>query len=136
MLSLEDKFGIHELINKYGHIIDKRDFKELDQVFTERAEFNLSRFDEGKIYQGIDQIISLMEQSQEHPVAHHATNIVIDPSSTHELALVESKGLGVGQKGRVGSVVYRDSLTRLDGHWLISKRDVQLLRAPGQQLKA
>ena len=56
-----------------------------------------------------------------HPLAHHATNIIVseDPDGT---VRVLSKGLGVGPNGRVGSVVYRDVVVRTSAGWRFAAR--------------
>ena len=143
IVTLEDKFAINELINLYGHIIDRQEFNNLNQIFTNDAAFDLSLFQFGKVYQGLDQIIAMMEQSSDHPVAHHATNIVIQPnfdeaeknnSKIIETVHVVSKGIGVGRKGRVGSVVYHDALIKKNDQWRIQHRTIQHLAEPGSQL--
>ena len=143
IVTLEDKFSINELINLYGHIIDRQEFNNLNQIFTNDAAFDLSLFQSGKVYQGLDQIIAMMEQSSDHPVAHHATNIVIQPnldeaeknnSKIIETVHVVSKGIGVGRKGRVGSVVYNDVLIKQKDQWRIHLRKVQHLAEAGSQL--
>ena len=133
MLTLEDKLAIHELINDYGHIIDKGEFQKLGGIFTSDATFDLSAYQDGRVYSGIAEIVDLMEQSTEHPVAHHATNIVIGSDDIGDGVSVESKGIGVGRKGRVGSVVYRDHVCQQEGQWKIRRRTVQLLTKPGSQ---
>ncbi len=151
MLSLEDKFEIVELINLYGHILDRKAFDELGKIFTDEAVFDLSGFASGnsnqgqlaKAHHGLSEIVAMMTQSDQHPVAHHATNIVIDTSSGSDALAageigtevrVQSKGIGVGRNGRVGSVVYQDVLVKYERGWRICLRKVQLLTEPGQQL--
>ena len=72
-------------------------------------------------------IVDMMTQSAEHPLAHHATNIVV--SEHEDGARAISKGLGIGHKGRTGSVVYRDRLVQVNDVWRISHRRVALRRA-------
>lgn len=143
MLTLEDKFAICEVINLYGHILDRKAFSELNQIFTEDAIFDLSGFDSsnarqkltGKAYYGLREIVSMMTQSNQHPVAHHATNIVIDsPGEANNEVHVQSKGIGVGRNGRVGSVFYQDTLVKYKDEWRISFRHVQLLKEDRQYL--
>ena len=139
---MEDKLAINELINLYAHIVDRRAFSDLDQVFAAEAVFDLSGFQAGQVYRGLDAIVAMMQTSTQHPVAHHASNIVINPPyakphTKHEI-LVESKGIGVGRNGRVGSVIYKDILTKIkepliQGQWRIQYRSVQHLVEPGSQ---
>lgn len=121
-LSLEDKLAIHEVIALYGHLIDERKFSRLNEIFTSDALFDLSGYGGAK-HEGLVAIQELMLNSKEHPLAHHASNIVIDHDDTYSSSkeqqvissvMVLSKGLGVGAGGRVGSVVYRDRFVRID----------------------
>lgn len=138
-MNLDDKFAINELINLYGHIIDRSAFVELNQIFTDDAVFDLSCFQSGEVYRGLDAIIAMMCDSDQHPVSHHATNVIIQPSfidsdpSDHSVCVV-SKGIGVGRKGRVGSVVYHDALIKKNDQWRIQHRTIQHLAEPGSQL--
>lgn len=121
-LTLDDKFAIHQTIALYGHLIDERQFSRLDEIFSDHAVFDLSPYG-GEVHSGLNAIIKMMCESREHPLAHHASNIVIDDAgmSTGIVAVV-SKGLGVGFKGRVGSVVYKDKFVQLNGLWRIQHR--------------
>lgn len=147
MLTLEDKFEIGQLMNLYAHIIDRKAFTELDKIFVDQAVFDLRSFQSGKMYCGLTNIIEMMTLSNQHPVAHVATNIVIESpcEQVNDLSSadnarkalevrVESKGLGIGRNGRVGSVVYKDIVVKVKGEWRIKLRAVQLLESPGSQL--
>ncbi len=125
-ITVSDRMAIHELLALYGHVIDDREFHRLSDIFTVSANFDLSHYG-GANYSGIDAIIKMMEDSTEHPLAHHASNIVIKVEN--DAVSVISKGIGVGYRGRVGSVVYRDKLSNIDGQWRISERCVELRRA-------
>ena len=93
MLGIEDRMAIHELLALYGHLIDERRWDELDQVFTADAVYDGTDF-------GMPVTRSLAELLAEwtsevgltrHPLAHHATNIVIT-AREDGTALVRSKG--------------------------------------------
>ena len=122
-LSVEDRLDIHQLLNLYGHIIDAREFSRLGELFTAAAVFDLSAFD-GSRADGLDTIARMMRTSEQHPLAHHATNIVIMEEGDGVTAL--SKGIGVGNGGRVGSVTYRDALVKTDNGWRIQRRSCEL----------
>jgi hypothetical protein len=124
-LSVEDRLDIHQLVSLYGHLIDDRAFDRLGEIFTDNATFDLSGFD-GTRFEGLEAITHMMIHSDQHPLAHHATNVVIhdgDPVRVH------SKGIGVGKGGRVGSVVYRDVLEKTGSGWRIRERRCELRRA-------
>ncbi len=125
-LTLEDRLDIHELISLYGHLMDEGSFERLGEIFTDDAVFDLSGFD-GTRFEGLEAIVRMMEESRQHPLGHHASNIVVQPGDP---VRVLSKGIGVGHGGRVGSVVYRDCLRRTGRGWRISERCCELRRAP------
>ena len=62
-----------------------------------------------------------------HPLAHHTTNVVVlqDDDGT---VRVLSKGIGVGEAGRVGSVTYRDVVVRTEAGWRFASRTAELRR--------
>jgi hypothetical protein len=63
-----------------------------------------------------------------HPLAHHATNIVITEAADGTVRVI-SKGIGVGRKGLVGSVVYRDIVRKEEQGWRIAHRVATRRRA-------
>ena len=122
-LAPAERLAIHELISLYGHLIDQRQFSRLGEIFTDDAVFDLTGYD-GKCYQGLPAIQAMMLASSEHPLAHHATNVVV---LTQEDSIgVSSKGIGVGAGGRVGSVTYRDRLSLTQKGWRIRERVCEL----------
>ena len=129
VLGIEDRMAIHELLALYGHLIDERRWDDLDQVFTADAVYDGTDF-------GMPVTRSLAELVAEwtsemgltrHPLAHHATNIVIT-GRDDGTAFVRSKGLGVGKGGRVGSVTYVDEAVRTERGWRLRSRTVTLRR--------
>ena len=62
-----------------------------------------------------------------HPLAHHATNIVVTEDADGTVRVL-SKGIGVGRKGRVGSVTYRDVAVRAAAGWRLASRAAVLRR--------
>ncbi len=122
-----DQLAIHALMGLYGHVIDERQWDQMSALFTTDVVYDMSDFGLGRLH-GMDAIRGLwIEQIPHHPLAHHATNIVITADSPDK-ARVLSKGLGVGHGGRVGSVVYRDVVRRESQGWRIAERVGQLRR--------
>jgi hypothetical protein len=128
ILSVSDRLAIHELISLYGHLVDQRQFSRLGSIFTDDAVFDLGNYD-GSCYRGLPAIQAMMLASSEHPLAHHATNIVV--LSHPDGIEVVSKGIGVGGGGRVGSVTYTDRLVLTPGGWRIRERRCELRRTDG-----
>jgi hypothetical protein len=127
MLPTEDVLAIHELLALYGHIIDEREWHRVAELFTADAVYDMRDFGlpEARGAEAIRALWSAPDAA--HPLAHHATNIVIthDPDGA---VRVLSKGLGVGPQGRVGSVVYRDVVARTAQGWRFVLRTGQLRR--------
>ena len=127
MLEPPEVLAIHELLARYGHIIDEREWQRVEELFTERTLYDMREFGLGQV-RGAAAIRALWSRPDaSHPLAHHATNILVseDPDGT---VRVLSKGLGVGPNGRVGSVVYRDVVERTATGWRFVSRTAQLRR--------
>lgn len=128
-LDVGDRLALHELLHLYGHLVDDRAWDRLDEVFTADAVYDGRDF-------GMPVTHSLAELVAEwtsdeglrrHPLAHHATNIVVTEDADGTVR-VRSKGLGVGAGGRVGSVVYDDVAVRTEAGWRLRSRRVTLRR--------
>jgi len=73
-ISTADRLAIHELLALYGHLIDDREFLRLHEIFTMDAVFDLSLYG-GTSYSGLEAIITMMQESEEHPLAHPSTGM-------------------------------------------------------------
>jgi len=130
MLTTEDRLAIHELIGLYGLVIDEREWHRVDELFTDDVIYDMGELGLG-VLRGRAAVQDLWTtQEHLHPVAHHATNIVVTPGDDGDTARVISKGLGVGRKGRVGSVTYRDVVRRTATGWRIASRHARLRLPP------
>jgi len=122
-----DILAIHQLLALYGHIIDEREWQRVGELFTATAVYDMSEFGLGVVH-GAAAIRELWSaRDAVHPLAHHATNIVVNADADGTVRVV-SKGLGVGGDGRVGSVVYRDVVERTAAGWRFAARKGQLRR--------
>jgi 3-phenylpropionate/cinnamic acid dioxygenase small subunit len=126
-MNAEDRIALHELVALYGNLIDERRWDEYDQVFTPDAIYESDRG--GWRTTSLEELVEFWKADMSrHPLAHHTTNVVVteQPDGT---ATIVSKGIGVGRKGRVGSVTYRDVAVRTDQGWRLAKRVVSLRRS-------
>lgn len=116
-----DVTEIHQLLALYGHVIDDRRWDDLDQLFTDDAFFDASEFG-SPITRSLAELKDMWAGDDvQHPVAHHATNIVVsqgDDGTVH----VRSKGLGVLRSGKVASLTYRDELRMTPVGWRLARR--------------
>jgi hypothetical protein len=120
VLTTEDVLAIHELLARYGHVIDERRWPELDLIFTPDAFFDASDFGVPALT-GVEEIrTSWSSDLDQHPVAHHATNIVV--TEDDGVVRVESKGICPLRDGRVATVVYRDEVSRTPAGWRLAQR--------------
>jgi hypothetical protein len=126
-LPAEDTLAIHELLARYGHIIDAREWQRVDELFTATARYDMREFGLGLV-EGAAAIRELWSRPDAmHPLAHHATNIVVSTDEDGTVRVL-SKGLGVGPNGRVGSVVYHDVVERTQAGWRFAARSAVLRR--------
>lgn len=126
-IELADRMAIHELLALYGHLIDQRRWGELEQVFTADAVYDATDFGHEMTHTLADLQAHWQSDDAMHPLAHHATNIVVTEDADGRVRVL-SKGIGVGSKGRVGSVTYYDVVVRTDAGWRLSYRRAQLRR--------
>lgn len=117
--------AIHQLLALYGHVVDRREWHRLEELFTPDLVFDATGCD-AELHQGVEELRKNWRTAR-HPVAHHATNIVV-LAVDGDRAEVISKGIGVGPNGRVGSVDYNDILRKQDGSWRIARRVATLRR--------
>ncbi|MBV1694321.1 MAG: nuclear transport factor 2 family protein [Hyphomicrobiales bacterium] len=130
MLDTADRLAIHELIGLYGIVIDERDWERVGELFTDDVVYDMSELGLGTLH-GVAAVLHLWRSREDlHPLAHHATNIVVSAGADRDTARVISKGIGVGRKGRVGSVTYRDLLRRTPQGWRIASRHARLRQPP------
>lgn len=128
MLTIEDKLAIHDLISLYGHIIDERQVTRTHELFTDDAVYDVTDFNAG-CFVGWEQIAQTWRESEgKHPLAHHATNVLITEDGDGTVRVV-SKGIGLRPDGRVGSVTYTDVVVKVAQGWRIRERIAVLRRA-------
>jgi SnoaL-like domain len=127
MLDVADRLAIQELLGLYGHIIDQRRWDEFGLVFAPDAVVDGTDFGVAPLH-SVGAIAEAMRTERNlHPLAHHATNIVINEDSDGTVRVL-SKGIGVGRRGRVGSITYYDVVVRTDAGWRFSYRRAELRR--------
>ncbi len=89
MLDPGDRIAIHELLGRYGHLIDARDWPAFAELFTPDAVLDYTAVRAPSICRGIEEIVAYFEPAN-HPSAHHVTNIVVTADGA-DRALVHSK---------------------------------------------
>lgn len=122
-IDVADIIAIQQLLSLYGHLVDEKEWDRLDELFTDDLVFDATDFG-SPVTRGItgpEGIRHSWMTTDQHPLAHHATNVVVTRDEDGTMRVL-SKGIGVGGKGRVGSVVYRDIVRKEAKGWRIAHR--------------
>lgn len=122
-LPLDDALQIHDVLARYAHCIDNRDWDRLPLIFTTDAQFGAP----GNYTQSRDEIADRIERvAPYHP--HFTTDTVIArlpaDSTGRERARSWSKYLIVRHDGSLASGDYLDEWVRTNQGWRINQRRV------------
>lgn len=117
-LAVGDVLAINNLINLYGHVVDDRQWSRMPELFTEDVFFDMTSFGPEPLY-ALEALTRCFRELDRHPLAHHATNILIEPGPDGIRAT--SKGVSL-RHGEMGSTVYRDRLRKTPEGWRIAER--------------
>jgi len=128
MFTVEDRLAIHELISLYGHILDERELTRTPELFVGDAIYDVSRSG-GGLTVGAAAIEHHWATTDRHPLAHHATNVIVTPRSA-DVADYVFKGMGVGFRKRVGTLVYRGHCVRTPEGWRFAEMVVTVREPP------
>ena len=115
-----------ELLHRYGHLTDAREWERYDEIFTPDAEVDSSDLRMPPMV-GLRALIAVYETAN-HPVAHHMTNVVVDWGVDEDAAVVRTKWLGIRDDGTVATGDYVDRAVRGPAGWRISHRTVTMRR--------
>jgi SnoaL-like domain len=113
-----DASEIIELLARYPHVVDNRDWDQAGTVF--RADVQLGR--SPVISSGLENLTALVG-SAPATHGHNSTDVILDarPDGT---VRAWSKFYIVRGDGTVGSGDYQDTLVKTAGGWRIAERDV------------
>ena len=125
-----DKMAIKELFGRYAHAIDTGDSEGWAAVFTEDGQYELF----GNTTKGRPAIAAAIagrtgdRPHSQHRMANHV--ISIDGDTAHsvcEFCVIAER------QGRIDTITagfYEDDLKRVDGQWLIARRQIQIKTDP------
>jgi alkanesulfonate monooxygenase SsuD/methylene tetrahydromethanopterin reductase-like flavin-dependent oxidoreductase (luciferase family) len=133
VLDTADRIALHELVARYGHLLDQRRWEDLDQVFTHDVRFE-GFYDTTSTIAEKVALWTSEEGMKRHPLAHHATNVVITQEADGTVSII-SKGIGVRASGEPESVTYRDVAVRTPAGWRITARQAISRRAEAERLR-
>jgi len=130
-----DHLEIQTVLNLYASAIDKRNWSQLEQVFTPDAVANFIGIGESEGRQAIrDQISSVLSQcaATQHQLGNYEIEVTGDEARTTCYLSAMHAGLG-GYEGEVLMVwgEYTDKLVRTPEGWRITHRELNSIFAQG-----
>lgn len=127
--SIEDKLAIQELISRYSHAIDSRDYDAWIDCFAEDGAFEGSRVGRfagraelKKFTEGFEARRDTMYPNVRHCVMNTLTDVHGDQArstSYLEVVITSEEGAKFAFCGR-----YADTFVKVDGEWRIKERKV------------
>jgi len=119
-----DFIAIHNLMGRYGHIMDECSmaggpWDRLGEIFTVDATFDVRPLG-GPLLSSLEELKAAWGAAI-HPWGHHVTNLVIE-SLGPDSATCDSKIIIILPDGRASTGVYRDRLERTADGWRITHR--------------
>jgi 3-phenylpropionate/cinnamic acid dioxygenase small subunit len=79
-IDANDIIEIQQLLARYGHAIDDRDWDTFRSLFLPHAVLDYTPARAPSVCNGIDEIMEYFGPAN-HPSAHHVTNIVVEPAA-------------------------------------------------------
>jgi len=132
-LSLEDRLQLHELPGRYGDAIDDRNWDNLRKIFTTDAVFDLTGVGSRPL-NGIEDIVSFMENEAAHPRTHMITNIYVDPGTDGpDTAELRFRIVALIGGGKTGTASYYDKVVKTPDGWRVQHRVTTLRRRDKRQ---
>jgi ketosteroid isomerase-like protein len=138
--AVEETLAIHELVVRYGFLIDDRAWDAFDEVFTEDAvvDFRLPGTEPptgaGPLI-GRDEIVRQFRDVMTHPHQHMLVSHLIDDVADGEV-VVRSKALLPMPGGSIVDLLYRDVVVRTPLGWRIRHKSIQMYPLHDAELPA
>lgn len=127
-LSAEDKIAIQQLCAIYANAMDSGDVEQWLETWHQDGVW------EGGVgrYEGKERLAQLLLDLGNRIVGkrHVMTNFVIDGDGTEAVQTCYLLIIDRARELLPGSAVYKDTLRKVDGCWLFTKRSVQLDQVP------
>lgn len=120
MLDTHALVAIQQQSARYGHLVDARAFSQLGEIFAPDGAFDVTAYQAGR-HEGLAAVITFFERAQ-HPLAHHATNLVVWEEGG--VVRARSKYIVPGEGGRTFGGDYEDVWVTTPDGWRIRERIV------------
>src|ERR1700730_18408377 len=118
MIDSADRVEIHELISRYCHILDTRDWADLDQLFLPASVVGRGAARGGG--RGLDAIAAFW-RDYPHPDGHHALNVLVEGERPDGTVHVVPKGFFARRAGFNGGD-YHDVVRKTEAGWRFVSR--------------
>jgi hypothetical protein len=128
-LSADDRIELHELVARYGNVVDACDLDALGAVYTENAKFTLVTASGREVHKhGLAEIGEFLAASNSTN-AHILTNITTAVEG-EEVVLRYRMSPPRGADG-LFSIDYRDVVACTDAGWRIADHTITMRPLPG-----
>jgi len=127
-LSADDRIELHELVARYGNVVDDCDLDELGTVYTEDARFTLVTASGREVHKrGLAEIGEFLAASNSTN-AHILTNITTAVEGADSILRYRMSP----PRGADGlfSIDYRDVVMRTDAGWRIADHTITMRAKP------
>jgi hypothetical protein len=135
-LTIEDRLDIQDVVVRYGHAVDDRNWAEFERIFTHDAVVDFRSTDTPPT--GLAPIIGLTEIVHQfrdvllHPLQHIiANNIIVEGSE--DRAVSHAKALFPIPGGFVLEGLYRDALVQTPDGWRIENKSISTFDRTGSE---
>ena len=131
-LSADDRIELHELVARYGSVVDDCDLDALGTVYTEDARFTLVTASGREVHkQGLAEIGEFLTASNSTN-AHILTNITtaVEDAGADEQVILRYR-MGAPKGADLFSIDYRDVVVRIDAGWRIADHTITMRPLPG-----
>jgi len=132
-LSADDRIELHELVARYGSVVDDCDLDALGTVYTEDARFTLVTASGREVHkQGLAEIGEFLTASNSTN-AHILTNITtaVEGAGNDEQAILRYRMSPPRGADDLFSIDYRDVVVRIDAGWRIADHTITMRPLPG-----
>lgn len=121
-LTFQDRFEITQVLARYGHVMDTRDFAGLAEIFAPEASFDVTSVG-GPTYQGLPELVAFLELGDSvHPPFHLLTNAWVTVTDDGSVTSI-SKWLTIDREsGLPRSGDYHDRWVKTPQGWRIGQR--------------
>jgi hypothetical protein len=142
-LSAVDRLDILELVARYGHALDDRDWSAFASIFTRDAIVDFQTGSALAPMEGLDSIVHHYRDVGVHPLQHIVVSSIIDEVSQGHV-VVRSKALFPISGNQVFEGLYTDLVVNTSAGWRIKHKHVKHFdteissyrRAAWEQMKA